>query len=218
MEDERRPRAAGPRTVLFVVWPLWLAVVLLLGAAGVFVRPEQDPPVPVLLGAVVPLAGFLVALVAWPDFRLTMLSTDPRVLVGMQAWRAAGLVFIALFAEGILPGRFAWPAGLGDMAVGLTAPLILAALLRNPNFVGSRSFVLWNLFGVLDLITAVTLGAISSGFVGRVAGAATTAPMARLPLVLIPAFFVPLLLMIHVVSLLQARQSGRPMIERPFSR
>ena len=218
MEEERRPWAAGPRIVISVVWPLWLAAVLLLGAAGVFVRPEHGPPVPVLLGALVPLTGFLVALVAWPNFRLTMLSADPRVMTSMQAWRAAGLVFIALYAEGILPGRFAWPAGLGDMAVGLSAPCILAALLRNPNFVGSRSFVLWNLFGVLDLITAVTLGAISSGFVGRVAGDATTAPMARLPLVLVPAFFVPLLMMIHVVSLLQARQSGRPMIERPYSR
>jgi hypothetical protein len=218
MEEERRPLAAGPRTVIMVVWPLWLAAVLLLGAAGVFVRPTQDPPIPVLLGAVLPLTGFLIALVAWPDFRLAMLSIDPRVLTSMQAWRAAGLVFIALYAEGILPGRFAWPAGLGDMAVGLTAPWILAALLRNPNFVGSRTFVLWNLFGVLDLISAVTLGAISSGFVGPVAGHATTAPMARLPLVLVPAFFVPLLMMIHVVSLLQARQSGRPMIDRPYHR
>ena len=216
MEEERRPWSTLPRSAVAVAAPIWLAAVLVLGAAGVFVRPAQEPPIPVLLGVIIPFAAFLTALVAWPAFRLTMLSSDPRVLTAMQAWRAAGLVFLALYAEGILPGLFAWPAGLGDMAIGVTAPWVVAALLRNPDFVGSRTFVLWNLFGVLDLFVAVTTGALSSWFAGTGAGTITTAPMARLPLVLIPAFFVPLLLMIHVVALLQARQAGSP--GRPPSR
>jgi len=45
--------------------------------------------------------------------------------------------------------------------------------------------VVWNLLGILDLVVAVTTGALSSGFVAGLAGKVTTAPMAQLPLVLI---------------------------------
>src|ERR1700731_1688521 len=56
----------------------------------------------------------------------------------MQAWRWAGFRFQTLYTYGVLPGIFAWPAGLGDMAVGVTAPLVLAALLRRPGFVAYK--------------------------------------------------------------------------------
>jgi hypothetical protein len=77
--------------------------------------------------------------------------------------------------------------------------------------------VSWNLLGILDLVVAVSTGALSSGFVSALRGGATTAPMAQLPLVLIPAFLVPLFIMFHVAGLLQARRqvsiaadTGRP--------
>src|SRR5262245_9269863 len=129
MEEERRTWSTAPRTAIAVVWPFWFLAVLFLGLVGAFVRPERQTQIPILLVATVPLGAFLLALVFWPSFRLTVLASDPRVLTAMQAWRAAGLGFIALYAHGLLPGVFAWPAGLGDIAVGLTAPWIVAALI-----------------------------------------------------------------------------------------
>ncbi len=52
--------------------------------------------------------------------------------------------FLTLYSYGVLPGIFAWPAGLGDMAIGVTAPLVLSALLRRPGFAAGKSFVAWN--------------------------------------------------------------------------
>lgn len=74
-----------------------------------------------------------------------------------------------------------------------------------PGFVASRAFVTWNLLGILDLVVAVGTGVLSSGFVAALAGDVTTAALAQLPLVLIPAYFVPLFVMLHVIALLQAR-------------
>lgn len=210
MEEERRLTSSAPRIAIFTLTPLWFFVVYAFGAAGLMTRPRGEPPIPILLGLILPLAVFALAVASWPAFRRTLLSSDPRVTTATQAWRFAGLGFIALYAQGILPGSFAWPAGLGDIAVGLTAPWVVAALVRDPAFVGTRWFVLWNWFGILDLVNAVTLGALGTGFAGRVAGGADTTPMSQLPLVLIPAFFVPLLIMIHVVALLQARQARHP--------
>jgi hypothetical protein len=68
--------------------------------------------------------------------------------------------------------------------------------------------VVWNALGIIDLIVAVTMGALTAGFVPGLVGDVTTAAMARLPLVLIPAYLVPLFLMMHVAVLLQARQAA----------
>jgi hypothetical protein len=108
----------------------------------------------------------------------------------------------------VLPGYFAWPAGLGDVAISIAAPLLVVALIRRPGFAASKTFVAWNVLGVLDLVVAVGTGAFGSLLFGDVAGAVTTAPMARLPLVLIPAYFVPAFIILHLTALFQARRLG----------
>ncbi len=40
-----------------------------------------------------------------------VLSADLRLLTAIQAWRAGGPGFLALYAHGLLPGLFAVPAG-----------------------------------------------------------------------------------------------------------
>jgi hypothetical protein len=89
-----------------------------------------------------------------------ILSADLRLIVGMQAWRWAGFEFLTLYTYGVLPGIFAWPAGLGDMAIGVTAPLVLSALLRRPGFAAGKSFVACNVSGISDLTVAVSIGAL----------------------------------------------------------
>ncbi len=199
---------AGVRLLVLVVLAVWLALVFLLGAKGAFVRPPEIPPLPIVLGVTVPLLGFVAAYLGSAAFRALILTADLRLLVAIQAWRAGGLAFLALQAHGILPGLFAWPAGLGDIAIGVTAPWVALALIRRPAFAASRLFLVWNLLGILDLIIAVTTGALSSGFVAGLVGQVTTAPMAQLPLVLIPAYLVPLFIMLHLTALLQARRLG----------
>ena len=58
----------------------------------------------------------------------------------------------------------------------------------------------WNAFGVLDLITAISLGALSApGTPFRVfTEAPSTIAMGTLPWVLIPAILVPLFLLMHL--------------------
>ncbi len=53
-------------------------------------------------------------------------------LVGVQLYRALGAIFLILYATGRLPGLFAWPAGVGDIAIGLLAPVVGIAYARAP--------------------------------------------------------------------------------------
>jgi hypothetical protein len=91
----------------------------------------------------------------------------------------------------------------------VTAPLVLATLLRRPNFAASKSFVAWNLSGILDLTVAVTIGALIPLLAPNFYGPISTSPMAQLPLVLIPTYLVPTFLILHLTALFQARRLSR---------
>lgn len=187
---------------------LWLALVLLLGAAGAFVRPANTPPLPILLGVVVPILVFFIAYFSSNAFKAFVLTSDLRLGAAIQGWRFAGLGFLALYTHGVLPRQFAIPAGVGDVAIGLTAPWIVMTLIRRPSFAASRTFAVWQILGILDLVVAISTGAMNSWFPSGTEPSVTTAPMARLPLVLIPAYLVPLFVMLHATALLQVRAAS----------
>lgn len=182
----------------------WFATVLVLGASGAIARQPGMPPIPILIAAAGPVLVFLAAYRVWPSFREYVRSLDVPLATAIQAWRAGGLGFLALYAYHVLPASFAWPAGLGDIAIGVTAPWIARALVRHPGFGHSRLFRIWNLLGILDLVVAVTVGGLNSALATGTAGEVTTGPMAHLPLVLIPAFLVPLFVMLHLAVLFEA--------------
>jgi hypothetical protein len=204
------PALSRTRLVAAAVLAVWFTLVFLLAAGGAFVTPPGTPPLPILLGVMVPIIVFLAGFWMSRPLRELVLAADLRFMMAIQAWRFAGLGFLALYTHGVLPGSFAWPAGLGDIAIGVTAPWLLAALIRRPGFAASKTFVVWNALGVLDLVVAVGTGALGSGLAAGVAGEITTGPMALLPLVLIPAYFVPIFAMLHMAALFQARHlAGR---------
>jgi hypothetical protein len=207
------PRPAGLRLWGFsgtglavaVVLGAWFALVVLLGAAGGFLTAPGIPPWPIALGFAVPLGLFLVLLRLSGSFREFVLTLDPRLLVAIQAWRFEGIGFLALYASRVLPGMFALPAGLGDIAIGATAPWLVLTLIRQPAFAGSRLFRVWNGLGILDLVVAITAGALGAALATGAPGEIATSAMAQVPLVLFPAYLVPIHLMLHIASLVQGR-------------
>jgi hypothetical protein len=197
------------RSVVSVALALWFGLIFLLGAQGAFVGSAGSPPLPIFFGFAIPLAVFFAAYFGWGAFRAFVLSADLRLVTAIQAWRWAGLGFLSLYAHALLPGLFAFPAGLGDMAIGVTAPWIVLGLIRDSSFASSRRYVIWNIMGITDLVVAVSMGTICSGFLPGITGNVTTSAMAQLPLVLIPAYMVPLFIMLHFTALFQARRFAR---------
>ena len=190
----------APGTVPFAVaatLAAWLLFVVVLSVRGAFIAPPGSPPLALLAGVTAPIFFFLAALRLSRAFHQYVMAADLRFMMGVQAWRFAGLGFVALYAHGVLPGLFAWPAGLGDIAIGVSAPWLLVALSRRPGFAASRTFVAWNIAGILDLVVALGTGTLVSVLATGAAGEVTTGAMTLLPLVLIPAYFVPIFVMLH---------------------
>lgn len=203
---------AGPRGIALsvsLVLTGWFLLVVSLAAVGAFVTPPGTPPIPIAIGVGAPLIAFFAWLRLSPTFRDFVLSLDLRFIAGIQAWRWAGLGFLSLYAHNILPGIFALPAGLGDMAVGFAAPWMILGLVRRPDFAASPAFRRWNVLGIVDLVVAVGLGTLSATLSTGAQGEISTAPMATLPLLVIPGFLVPLFLMLHTAALMQSQRMLR---------
>ena len=94
------------------------------------------------------------------------------------------------------------------MAIGLTATLA-AWKLADPSH--RNSFILWQVLGITDLVTAVSVGT-TAGLLSP--HSPSMVAMTVLPLSLVPTFLVPLFFIFHVICIAQARAwkvaSGNP--------
>lgn len=190
----------------------WFSLALIAGGLGVFASNAVfHLPLPLGLAVMLPILVFSVWMASSAGFRQFLLSLDSRLLTLVQTWRIAGFVFLVLAAYGILPRLFAFSAGWGDIAVGVTAPLAALYFARGQHRAG---FIAWQLFGLADLANAIVMGVLSSaGPIGILAHGVSTAPMSVLPLSVIPTFAVPLLAILHIICIAQAfawRQGARP--------
>jgi hypothetical protein len=177
----------------------WGGIIVATAALGGF-APGATGPVPAPVFA---FAGLLALLFGgWfllPRFRSALLSVPLPALVGLNAARLGGVAFLILAADGRLSAPFAPVAGWGDIAVAaLAIPLAAAAASgadERPAWLG-----VWNALGALDLVVAVSLGALSApGTPFRVftEGPGSLA-MTALPWVMVPVMLVPLFLLTHL--------------------
>ena len=184
---------------------LWFVLVLISARAGAFAADPHQPPLTLLLAVVAPPLIFAASYLVSPGLRAFVLDLDLVLLTAFQSWRVIGVIFLVFYAYGLLPAVFAWPAGIGDVLVGIAAPFVAIAIARNS--AGWRQQTLWlNLAGLLDFALAVGTGVLTSPSpAGVLADATTSAIMNEPPLILIPTFAVPLWIIVHMISLLQLR-------------
>ena len=115
--------------------------------------------------------------------------------------RVLGGIFVVLYLDGFLPGVFALPAGLGDAATGLLALTVAYLVARNSPWARPSAYA-WSLFGILDLMVAVSVGFLSSpGPFQQLAFENPNALIGQYPLVMIPVFAVPVFLILHILTL-----------------
>ena len=161
---------------------------------------------PVFLTIMAPVAVFLTVYLLSPRFRAFILHLDIRLLTMIQHWRVLGFAFLLLYFFGILPGLFAWPAGVGDVLVGVLAFFVLRRIDRDPEYITSSGFLWFQVLGLLDFAGAVVTSQLTSGvFPALIPGGVTSAAMEAWPLNIFPSFFVPFFIIVHLAAILKVR-------------
>jgi hypothetical protein len=198
---------AGALSAMLIAW---LAIAQHLGAANTYFASSETAAPTVLFGLLIPL--FAAAAGLWLSGGIAgLVSAIPLPwIVAAQVYRIGGGIFLVLWADGRLPWEFALPAGIGDITTGCLAVVTAVLLARNTASAREAAYT-WSLFGIADLVVAVTMGAMTSP--GRPRLLALAAPnllITSYPLVMVPTFAVPLALMLHGLVLWRLRRKGRP--------
>jgi hypothetical protein len=198
-----RGRAALLAGAAAVLLGGWIAASAVIADHGWYSTLGKLPWLPV---AAVGFTATLLALSRIPVVTrsLTAPGMASRLLLP-HSFRVAGVFFLLYLALGHLPALFALPAGLGDIAAGIAAPFVARRLARGT---GQRAATRFNVFGLADLVTALTLGALTGYQLIHVTPSA--AAIGELPLALIPTATVPLLFVLHITSLSTREKATRP--------
>jgi hypothetical protein len=206
------------RLTLAAVGGGWVGLTVFLGASGkLALSPNMPAPLIGILLAIPLLAVGVLALCA-ERVRTALTGLPLELLIGLNAMRIVGVVFLLDRAAGSLSGPFPFFAGLGDMVTGsLAIPLALRiAKSREPSL---RTIAGWNAFGMLDLIVAVGLGitSVTGSPLQLIHAGVGSQAIQYLPLCLIPTVLVPFYLLTHVIvaAKLRARAGTRVSNQSP---
>lgn len=185
----------------------WFVFAVTTSLAGWWGGPSHKIPT-IQFALFIPILIGVLLFWTWPLLRRTVAAVPNEWLVGVQFYRALGVIFLILYAAGRLPALFALPAGIGDVAVGLLAPSVAAAYARSTPG-ASRRVRLWNALGIADLAIAVTVGFLTSPSPLQLAAFDRPSTLITLfPLALIPVYMVPLSILLHFTSLHRLREAN----------
>lgn len=205
--DEISPNKSAILTSphIWVALTIWGSVAGYLSFSGFFEVAAGELPVSVIIAALGPGLFFLAVYAAYKPLRNWVASLDLAEVIAMQSWRVIGFAFLIVWSFGNLPAIFALPAGLGDIAVGLSAPV--AALAVTHRRQGWRTAAYGITFaGITDFIVAFATGVLSrqDGPL-HFEGTPASTLLGELPLSLFPTFIVPAFLILHLIALLKLK-------------
>ena len=158
----------------------------------------------VIVDRILPLNLVANTAIFYVAARLYLLPLIPRVrprvilvpILLLHSTRHLGMMFLSRGATYPgLPSQFAYPAAFGDLITAILAFAAIPLVLRGSGLARPAVWV-FNIFGTLDLLAAITSATIYN------------APVAMGPTYWIPAFWVPLLLVTHYVTFVLLRRGG----------
>ncbi|MGH7565476.1 MAG: hypothetical protein ACREK2_01475 [Gemmatimonadota bacterium] len=186
MKAAAEGESPGPLYVLLLAWG---GLALVAGAAGM-VASSPIPP-PAILGGLT--AAGLVAYRVSRRLRAWVRAVPLAALVAIHLVRFVGAWFIVLYRRGELPFAFAVPGGWGDILAAATAAALLIGAIPARTRARRSAVLTWNALGLFDILFVVTTAARL-----YLADPSQLAPLTRLPLSLLPTFFVPLVVLSHL--------------------
>ncbi len=133
----------------------------------------------------------------WPALRAMPRYEALRLLAAFHAFRFLGMNFmVAGFVSPELSARFASQVGWGDLIAATLALVSMAALSWRWSIALPIVWI-FNVWGALDLLNAYYMGVTGTGNPGLLGAA-----------IYIPALYVPLLLVSHVLAFMLLSKAG----------
>jgi hypothetical protein len=198
LEKSRRVRAG---IILFYLF--WLGYASVLSLKGVFDVDALPPRV--MVYTAIPLFILLFAVIGNTGmYKKLLRSASLESLIFVHVFRLVGVFFFILSFYKLLELGFAISAGLGDIITALLA-IPVARAVRQKKSWSKKAVYAWNIFGMLDILTLLTIATINAiRFFGL--GNQAEVEMTLFPFAWFPAFAPATILFLHVGILKKLRQ------------
>jgi len=185
----------------------WLTGSIIFSLLGLFNQPNK-PPTFFGLFLAGPILGFLAAYIFSKKVRDALVALPLWAITATHSLRLVGIAFVISAVTHELAPPFGWIAGIGDIVSAILSIPLAMSLYQKRYSQGLRSrFIVWNILGLLGLFLSVILGLLySPSVVGILSSAiSNTRALSFLPYSLFPTFYVPILILLHILAL---RRSG----------
>jgi hypothetical protein len=181
----------------------WFTGSIIFSLLGLFNQPNK-PPTFFGLFLTGPILGFLAAYTFSKKVRNALFALPLWAITATHSLRLVGIAFVISALRHELAAPFGWIGGAGDIISAVVSIPLAMSLHQKRYSKGLRlRFIVWNLFGVLGLLLSVTLGLLysPSGLGILSSPASNTGALSFLPYSLIPTFYVPILILLHILAL-----------------
>jgi hypothetical protein len=179
---------------------IWFVYAGLLGYFGVLKNVTTRPPG--IAFVLVPVLAFLILFFVRVSSNLRVASAFPTwLLLGTQCFRVGVELFLhQLWIDGLVPKMLTFEGANVDIYIGATAPVI--AWLSTRGRIGLRLALVWNVLGLLALGNVVTRAVLTApGPFNLIRAEVPDQMINTFPFLFIPAFFVPLAVVLHVLAI-----------------
>jgi hypothetical protein len=182
---------------------VWFLYVGLMNYFGVFRNTAMRPPgaafllAPILLF----LSIFLVFMVRSAAGSRIALAFPLWIILGTECFRVGVELFLhQLWINGIVPKMLTFEGANVDIYVGASAPVI--AWLSTRGRLGLKVGLVWNVLGLLALTNVVIRAVLTApGPFNLVHAEVPNRMFGTFPFLLIPGFFVPLAVALHILAI-----------------
>jgi len=190
------------RVGIFCFYMVYLVYVSVFSLKGVF-DVDAIPPKVMIWGGL-PLLVILFGFTGNTKLFKTLLrSATLESLIAVHVFRVLGIFFILLYCYHLLPARFAFAAGLGDIITAILA-LPVARMVTKGSPGRFTAVYAWNILGIIDIINLLVI-AVMTGANGNLR------EMTIFPFVWFPAFAPATILFLHTAvfrKLHQLKKAG----------
>lgn len=185
---------------------VWLATLAFLAQSGFFLKLDAFPPR--LMLAVVPALIFVLVVSLTPIGKAVTNKTSLTTLTWLHTIRfPVELLLFALYTHGQIPERMTFAGGNLDIVSGLTAPLIVYFVLKR-EWLSRRWLLAWNIAAIGLLLNVVIPAVLSAPFPFQsMAFEQPNVAVLKVPMVWLPGFVVPIVLLAHLVVITRLLKS-----------
>jgi hypothetical protein len=179
---------------------VWFLYAELMSHFGIISNSQMRPPgIAFIVG---PVLLFLIFFIVRPSASAQAVLAFPLWLIlGTQCFRVGVELFLhQLWIEGLVPRMMTFKGANIDIYIGLSAPLI--AWLSTRGRWGLKLAGAWNILGLLALLNVVTRAVLTApGPLNLIHAEVPDRMISTFPFLLIPGFFVPLAVVLHLVAI-----------------